>query len=99
MQELIYFTDTSREIIKTLEKNGYLEIIQKQIKRNPFKNKQIEKTEKLKLTEEQQKAYNEIEEAIEDRMNAEFLIFGVTGSRKNRNLFATNRKRIKRRKQ
>ena len=57
-------------------------------------HKVIEKTEKLHFTEEQQKAYNKIEEAIEDRMNTEFLIYGVTGSRKNRNIFASNWKGI-----
>ena len=89
ISDLEMFTDTSRAIIKTLEKNGYIEIIEKQVDRNPFLNKDIEKTEKLKLTEEQQKAYEKIEEAIEDRMHSEFLIFGVTGSRKNRNLSAS----------
>lgn len=81
--DLELFTDTSRAIIKTLEKNGYIEIIEKQVDRNPFLNKDIEKTEKLKLTDEQQKAFDKIEETIEDRMHSEFLIFGVTGSRKN----------------
>lgn len=90
ISDLEIFTDTSRAIIKTLEKNSYIEIIEKQIDRNPFLNKNITKTEKLKLTDEQQKAYNKIEEAIEDRMHSEFLIFGVTGSRKNRNIFTGN---------
>ena len=84
--------------MKTLEKNGYIEIYEKQIERNPFINKQIKPSNKLKLNEEQRKAYEKIEEAIDDKMNSEFLIFGVTGSRKNRNIFATNRKSIQRRK-
>lgn len=92
ISDLEMFTDTSRAIIKTLEKNGYIEIIERKVDRDPFLNKEVTKTEKLKLTIEQQKAYEKIEEAIEDRMNSEFLIFGVTGSRKNRNIFASNRK-------
>ena len=92
VSDLEIFTDTSRAIIKTLEKNGYIEIVEKQVDRNPFMHKVVEKTEKLKFTEEQQRAYNKIEEAIEDRMNTEFLIYGVTGSRKNRNIFTGNRK-------
>ena len=95
VSDLEMFTDTSRAIIKTLEKNEYIEIVEKQVDRDPFLNKDIEKTEKLKLTDEQQKAYEKIEEAIEDRMNSEFLIFGVTGSRKNRNLSTSNRKSYK----
>jgi len=90
VSDLEIFTDTSRAIIKTLEKNGYLEIIEKQVERNPFLHKVVEKTEKLTFTEEQQKAYQKIEEAIDDQMYTEFLLFGVTGSRKNRSIFATN---------
>lgn len=92
ISDLEIFTDTSRAIIKTLEKNGYIEIIEKQVERNPFLHKVVQKTEKLTFTEEQQKAYDKIEEAIEDKMYAEFLIFGVTGSRKNGSLFTSNRK-------
>lgn len=90
VSDLEIFTDTSRAIIKTLEKNGYIEIIEEQIERNPFLHKVVEKTEKLKFTIEQQKAYEKIEKAIENQVNAEFLLFGVTGSRENRNLFASN---------
>lgn len=89
-------TETSRAIIKTLEKNGYIEIEEKQIDRNPFANKIVERSEKLQLTEEQQYAYEKIEESIDDRMNSEFLIYGVTGSRKNRNIFTTNRESFQR---
>lgn len=89
VSDLEIFTDTSRAIIKTLEKNGYIEIVEKQVDRNPFIHKVVEKTENLKFTQEQQKAYNKIEEAIEDRMNTEFLIYGVTGSRKNGNIFTS----------
>ena len=90
ISDLEAFTEVSKSIMKTLEKNGYIEIYEKQIERNPFINKEIEATTKLKLTEEQQIAFDKIEEAIDDKMNAEYLIFGVTGSRKNRNISATN---------
>lgn len=92
--DLEEFTEVSKAIMKTLEKNGYIEIYEKQIERNPFINKEVKPSSKLKLTTEQQQAYEKIEEAIDDKMNSEFLIFGVTGSRKNRNIFATNRKSI-----
>lgn len=94
ISDLEEFTEVSKAIMKTLEKNGYIEIYEKQIERNPFINKEVEPSNKLKLTEEQQKAYEKIEEAIDDKMNSEFLIFGVTGSRKNRNIFTINRKNI-----
>lgn len=83
INELVMFTEVSKAIIKTLEKNGYIEIKEKQIERNPFIHKVMpNKSTNLKFTEEQQKAYNAIETAIEDQMNSEFLIFGVTGSGK-----------------
>lgn len=90
--DLEAFADVSKAVINTLEKNGYIEIIEKQVERNPFINKNIVRDEDLKLTLEQQKAYNSVEESIENKEFKEFLIYGVTGSRKNRNIFTTNKK-------
>ena len=59
--EIEMFLDCSRAIVTTLIKNGYLELIEQKVERNPLKLKDIEKikknekTEKLKLTEEQEK--------------------------------------------
>lgn len=78
MSELITFADSSNAVIKTLQKNGYIEIIEKEVNRNPFRNKNITSTENLKLTKEQQKAMNRIEGAIIDKEFKEFLIHGVT---------------------
>ena len=47
VSDLEMFADTSRAVVQTLCKNGYLELIEKQIERNPFENKNIEKTEKI----------------------------------------------------
>lgn len=91
ISDLEMLTEVSKSIIKTLEKNGYLEIYEKQVDRNPFLHKVINKNTKLKLTEEQQHAYEMVENAIDDYMNSEFLLFGVTGSRKDRGLLAINR--------
>ena len=85
--DLEILTDTSRSIIKTLEKNGYIEILEEKVERNPFAHKNITRDKSLKLTEEQQIAYNKISSS----KYKEFLIYGVTGSRKNRNIFAINR--------
>lgn len=81
VSELVDFADTSKSVIKTLQKNGYIEIIEKEVNRNPLKNKNIPRTENLKLTKEQQKAMNKIEGEINDKNFKEFLIHGVTGSR------------------
>ena len=87
------FTDCSRAIVNTLIKNGYLEIIEQKVDRNPLDLKdaetikKTEKTEKLQLTEEQEDAYQKIKEKIEQNKYQSFLLYGVTGSRKDRNLF------------
>ena len=90
--EIEMFTDCSKAIVQTLIKNGYLEIIEKKIERNPLINKNIEKTENLTLNEEQNIAYLQIEKSIIDNNYESFLLYGVTGSRKNRNIFTTNKK-------
>lgn len=89
--DLQYLTEVSRNIINTLIKNDYIEIVQERVERNPFIHKNIKKDRALQLTKEQQIAYNKIV-ASEFK---EFLIYGVTGSRKNRNIHANNRKHIK----
>ena len=83
VSDLEMFADTTRAVVNTLCKNGYLEIIEKQIERNPFEFKDIEKSSKLELNEEQKEAYDAISYAMDDCLFSEFLIFGVTGSRKN----------------
>lgn len=88
ISDLEVLTDTSRSIIKTLEKNGYIEIAKENVKRNPFASKDVKRDKSLKLTDEQQIAYDKISK----ENYKEFLIYGVTGSRKNRNLSSVNRK-------
>lgn len=83
ISDLEAITEVSRAIIKTLEKNGYVEIYEKQVERNPFLHKVIEKSGKLNFTDEQQHAYEMVETAIDDYMNSEFLLYGVTRIRKN----------------
>ncbi len=75
--DLQYITETSRSIINTLIKNEYIEIKQEKVERNPFIHKDVKKDKALKLTQEQQNAYNK----IVDSKFKEFLIYGVTGSR------------------
>lgn len=76
--DLEILTEVSRATLKTLEKNGYIEIIEQKIERNPFKNREIQRDTPLELTKEQQEAFNK----IRDSKFNEFLIYGVTGSGK-----------------
>ncbi len=82
ISDLELFADVSRAIINTLEKNGYIEIVEKQVSRNPFINKNIKKDKELKLTNEQEVVYNSISNCIEQAIYKEFLIYGITGSGK-----------------
>lgn len=93
--DLEALTDTTRAITKVLEKNGYIEIVEKPIERNPLINKKVAKDSALKLNDEQKESFEKIDEAIENKEYKEFLLYGVTGSRKNRGLFAINKKCIR----
>lgn len=98
VSDLEIFADISRAVINTLVKNGYIEIVEKKVERNPFLHKVIQADQDLVLTQEQKQAYQTICDSMEDCFYSEFLLFGVTGSRKNRSIFAINRKGIARRK-
>lgn len=80
--EIEMFTGGTRAIIKTLEKNGYLEIIEKKVERDPLANKEIEKTKNLPLTDEQKNAFEKVKNNILQNQYQEFLLYGVTGSGK-----------------
>ena len=89
--DLQAIADVSRAILNTLVKNEYIEIKEEKVERNPFIHKEIKRDKPLKLTEEQNEAYTKISKSN----FKEFLIYGVTGSRKNRNILAVNTKCIK----
>ena len=86
--EIEMFTGYSRAIVNTLIKNGYLEIVEKKVNRDPLllkKEEEIksrEKSEKLVLTQEQKEAYEKVEHVIEGNEYRSFLLYGVTGSGK-----------------
>lgn len=86
--EIEMLIDCSRAIVNTLIKNGYLEIVKEKLERNPLNLKNIdiikkkEKTEKLILTGEQKKAYQKVEQKIDEENYKSFLLYGVTGSGK-----------------
>lgn len=82
ISDIEMFADGSRAIVNTLCKNGYTEIIEKKVERDPFEFKEVEKTTKLILTEEQANAFNAICDSMDDMLFSEFLLYGVTGSGK-----------------
>ena len=80
--EIENFAGVSRATVNSLLEKNILKIENKKIDRNPLINKKVENQNKLKLTEEQEKAYNKIENAINKNNYEEFLLYGVTGSGK-----------------
>ena len=80
--EIEMFTDCARGIVNTLIKNGYLEIVEKKVERNPLLGRDCERTDKLKVTEVQEIAYKSVEETINKGEYKQFLLYGVTGSGK-----------------
>ena len=76
--DLEMLMEVSSTILKTLEKNGYIEIIEQKIERNPFEGRKIKRDKPLPLTEEQKQAFDKINNS---KFN-EFLLYGVTGSGK-----------------
>ena len=80
--DLKMFADISDAVLKTLEKNGYIEIVAKEVERNPFIHKVVNKTTNLQLTDEQQESLEKVAACIEFEEYDEFLLFGVTGSGK-----------------
>ena len=78
VSELELLTDVSRNVYKTIEKNGYIEIKEKQVDRNPFANKDVKRTKKLELNDEQNKAFS----SVDIEKYGEYLLFGITGSGK-----------------
>lgn len=82
ISEIEMFTEGSRGVVNTLIKHEYLEMVEQKQKRDPLKNKQVEKSTKYQLTKEQEKAFQAIKKASKENHFEEFLLFGITGSGK-----------------
>ena len=76
LQDIEVMAKASSTTVKTLVDKGYLKQSEKQIERNPFQEKETQKTNELKLNIEQQDAYYRINEP------GEYLLYGITGSGK-----------------
>lgn len=80
--DLQMFADVTNAVLKTLEKKGYIDVLEKEVERNPFIHKVIKQSQNLTLTDEQENAFEKINVSLQFNEYDEFLLFGVTGSGK-----------------
>lgn len=80
--ELLEKAHISSSAISTLEKRGILEIFVREVFRDPLATVKLPALNDLTLTEDQKKAFFEIETAVEANEYQAFLLHGVTGSGK-----------------
>ncbi len=76
--EVMEFTDVTRDVFTSLERKGFIEFFNVEVKRNPFYSKNVERTTNLDLTKEQ---FNVLKN-IDIKCFNKYLIHGVTGSGK-----------------
>ena len=72
----------SRAILKTMEKNQYIEIKEEKIERNPFALKHITQDKPKVLNDEQKECYDIVSKDIDENIHNTYLLFGITGSGK-----------------
>lgn len=80
VNEVLEFCSVGIGVIKNLEKNGIVEIFDKEIYRNPYKNKIATNSSNIELSKEQQNAFETYKEMLS--IGGTGLLFGVTGSGK-----------------
>lgn len=72
----------STAVVQRGENENWCEIEEVEIYRNPYEASKYEQTENLILNEEQEKAYHQITQSVENKRHDVFLLEGVTGSGK-----------------
>lgn len=82
--------EVGHAVVKALVDKNYIIIKQEALMRNPFINKNIKSDKAKKLTDEQQICFDGIKYYIDNNLYSNNLIYGITGSRKNRNIFKIN---------
>ena len=82
LAELRSRTGCQAETIKTLAKKNLIRIKENDVKRKPLSYDDIQQSSHLKLTPQQEAAFNEIKGSITNDKGDTFLLHGVTGSGK-----------------
>lgn len=83
IDDIVEGLSISKNIVNTVEKNGYIRYEEIEIQNEVFDNLDLKsKYDKKELTEEQAEAVSKISRAIINNEHKEFLLYGVTGSGK-----------------
>lgn len=80
--ELIKEADGSGNAVAALYKKGFIELFDKELVRDAFLKKDIERTMPFELNDEQAAAVSAVVRAIDSGAFSPFLLYGVTGSGK-----------------
>ncbi|MFY9556359.1 MAG: primosomal protein N' [Blastocatellia bacterium] len=82
LSELREAAEVSSSVIRTLEKRGVVEIVAREVRRDPLAHINRDDSTAITLIDEQQTAFDQIEAKIDELRYAAFLLHGVTGSGK-----------------
>lgn len=82
VKELVEEHDLSRQVIKEAVELGWLLEEEREVYRDPYKNRVFQQDEALVLNDEQQVALDRVTEATSENKNEVFLLEGITGSGK-----------------
>ncbi|MGI8315068.1 primosomal protein N' [Halobacillus mangrovi] len=81
-KQLLETLSTTSASLKPLVKQGIIREFKQEVFRDPYENREFERTQPFELTEEQALAIQPILKTIEEKQHDVFLLHGVTGSGK-----------------
>ncbi|WP_102027327.1 primosomal protein N' [Salirhabdus sp. Marseille-P4669] len=82
LKQLLGKLKVSRATVNALIDRGLLKTYEKEMYRDPYEDRNFQRTHPLPLTEEQAQAIKPIWKSIVDKIHEVFLLYGVTGSGK-----------------
>ncbi|MEN8908080.1 MAG: primosomal protein N' [Clostridiales bacterium] len=80
--DLIKYLGISKSTIDTLKNKNYINIEKLEVKRDPFRENDVEKTNNLILNNDQRIVFKDVSEDIKKDVFCESIIHGITGSGK-----------------
>lgn len=82
LKEIMTVLGVTASTVKALADKGYIAIMDMEVYRDPYQDRNFTPTTPFTLTDEQQQVYNSIISRINKQEKGEYLIHGITGSGK-----------------